>query len=457
MRMKTISVLLTCLASLTQLPAQLWETVGGGCSSGVRGFFADSTSNLLYVVGAFQYAGDSLASGIATWDGATWGTVGHGKWDTVNFSGTTPILSVEKYGDNLFAGGMMEMMAGDRDNAFLSRWDGQQWNVCGNPNAPIYLNVANGRLFALGGFSEISGRPTQKIAVWDGLEWVRFGDSLPFKRDGQLSSAAFYNGEYYFTGHVKVADTWRCILRWTGSAWDYVDGRGEEIDLINDVIVYKGQLFVGGWFFASAGNPASYLMAWDGSRWYDPFPNVQFASTVNDLQIIDDELYIAGGHYVFDGVQWQGQYQISRYNGQEFCSFGGGDILPLTMEGYNGSLFVGCQGLVGSDRLNYIAKWIGGNATDICISQPVRITDPATTAPLATLSPNPTQSQFTLTLPAGSGPCTLQIHDLSGRVVLSTQRYHAGAQVDVAALAAGLYFVEVQLRDRTEVLKLVKE
>ncbi len=108
--------------------------------------------------------------------------------------------------------------------------------------------------------------------------------------------------------------------------------------------------------------------------------------------------------------------------------------------------------------MDYIAKWIGGDSTDICVSQPVRVQDPEwTQKPTISLNPNPTKSSFTLTLPANTSTCTLKIHDITGREVASSRTYRAGdPPVDVAHLSAGLYFVEVRIKDRVEVVKLVK-
>jgi len=72
--------------------------------------------------------------------------------------------------------------------------------------------------------------------------------------------------------------------------------------------------------------------------------------------------------------------------------------------------------------------------------------------------PNPTHSTFTLTLPPTAGSCTLRIHDITGRQVGLRCTYHVGdAPVDVEALPAGLYFVEVNIHGKTEVIKLVKQ
>ncbi|HEX2899725.1 MAG TPA: T9SS type A sorting domain-containing protein [Bacteroidia bacterium] len=177
------------------------------------------------------------------------------------------------------------------------------------------------------------------------------------------------------------------------------------------------------------------------------------------MQLIDGKLHILGTHRVWNGSSWQGPYQIAHFDGQEFCSFGGQDIFPRDVAGLNGQLYVTTGYYIHADTFGGIAKWIGGDSTDICISQPVRIQDPTLTAePTISLYPNPTNTAFSLNLPPNSGSCILRFHDITGREVAAPLTYLAGdPPVDVAHLSTGLYFVEVRVKDRVEVVKLVKE
>ena len=463
------SILIFSIILLGKSNAQLWEKVNGGCTGEVRSFFADSSDGLLYVAGAFQWAGNVQGRSVATWDGSNWGPIGGGTGDTLNAFWSPPILSIVRFQDDLFVGGTMGYMEGNRAIKFLSRWDGSQWNACGNPTSAAQLSVTDGRLFAMGGFDSIGGRPIKYLAQWDGLEWQPFGHPLQFSFGGRIGSSEFYKGEYYFAGNFNHPDGYKEIIRWDGANWRTV-GSGVRNGSLIDIKVYRGQLFVGGEFHAGDGNPASYLMAWDGNQWYDPFPQVQYTTQVKDLEIINDELYIVGNHAVWDGTQFRGLYNLAKYDGQEFCSFGGDYLWTTSITGFKNELYVSTGHVInpfgddslfpnGRDTVNFIAKWIGGDSTDICISQPVRIQDP-TWMQNATISlyPNPTNSSFTLNLPPNTTTCTLKIHDITGREVAPAHTYRAvDPPVDVAHLSAGLYFVEVRVKDRVEVVKLVKE
>jgi CubicO group peptidase (beta-lactamase class C family) len=90
------------------------------------------------------------------------------------------------------------------------------------------------------------------------------------------------------------------------------------------------------------------------------------------------------------------------------------------------------------------------------------VSDAATSTTHGTLSevegyPNPVQDQFTLTLPAGTGPVTLHIHDALGRTVLQRQLTGTTAQLDLHALPAGSYRCVISTTEGQVVKGFVKE
>ncbi len=75
LRYLLLCLLLTCFAVGK---AQLWESVGDGFNRWVRALWTDSSAGKLYAVGNFWMSGDSAVSGIASWDGYHWHSVGGG-------------------------------------------------------------------------------------------------------------------------------------------------------------------------------------------------------------------------------------------------------------------------------------------------------------------------------------------------------------------------------------------
>jgi hypothetical protein len=215
---------------------------------------------------------------------------------------------------------------------------------------------------------------------------------------------------------------------------------------------------VGGYFHEAAGNAGDMLMTWDGTEYKSCFPYVHYDSQLYDLEVIDGKLYFIAWHHVWDGHAWQGPFSIGRYDGQQFCSFGGitqNDMQDIA--GLNGELYVTiARPLLQGDSMHFIAQWMGGDSVDVCIADPLAISVPPPFVETMRLYPNPTAGRFVLELPAGVSKCSLRLLDVAGREVIAPFTY-LGGEVDVAMLPKGLYFVEVTHKAQRQVMKLVKE
>jgi hypothetical protein len=454
---KRILVLLQLMGAMVHLSGQLWLPLNQGCSGWVSEVYEDKVTNRLILAGSFNYASDTLVSGIATWDGNGYGKLGTGTGESSGQNTFNGIRSVRRHQNEIFVGGSMLRMQADTSIAFLARWDGTEWLACGKPDNALLVETTNSKLFAMGFFNEICGKSISKIAVWNGECWDRFGDSLSFDIGCAAYCSEYYLGEYYFAGNIDVSGAHKPIIRWNGADWIYFDESSYNVRWINDITVYKGILFVGGEFYAASGNAASYLMAWDGSNWFNPFPDVRFSTQVQQLEVIDGVLHIIGRHEVWNGTSWQASSYLSRFDGSSFCSYGGQAIIPSTIQGYGHEIYVGCQRVVDLDTLNYFAKWAGGDSVDVCITQLVNQEEPEGVVRMS-LFPNPTASNFTLVLPPNVPNVQVRVLDLAGREVVAAGAYGVGSPpVGVEWLPAGVYFVEVVLRGQVEVIKLVKE
>jgi hypothetical protein len=435
--------------------AQRWQPVGGGTSSFVEALYADTTNHILYVGGCFKYAGDSLVRHIAAWDGNTWHKLGDGTGSEENGPASS-IISIVEWNGSIFAGGVNEMMAGNWGWRYLNRWDGQQWENCGNPDGPAFVEIANGELLGVGKFTEIYGQAVRKISRWDGNNFISFVSPLPIGNPDDVFCATYYNEKYYFGGNLDLPGI-NEIVSWDGNQWES-PGLGILGDSwVNRMREYKGLLFVGGEFWESTGNTSNDITVWDGNNWQDPFPDVQFYAQVTDLQVIDGNLYVAGMHAVFDGTSWHGPYMLAKYDGIEFCSFGGEGIHQATrIAGLDGHLYFNTDLVLHGDTANYLVEWLGGEGDmDVCISQPTPVREVAQIDTDVVMFPNPTSDRFVLTLPSQAINVSLCIHDLAGRLVLPGWKYK-GEEVDVSMLPSGVYFVEVWWKDFKEVIKLVK-
>ncbi len=438
--------------------AQLWEPVGGGCNYHTFDLEGFDDQGLLYVCGGFTQAGGVVAHAMATWDGTVWRGLGCDGAPTTCNGYCGEGRTFQLHGGALYLAGNFTW-----NNPVFSyghtayRLLENVWDSCGSPQTVVNFQKANGKLFALGGLHEIQDSIVTNIAIWESPTWRKFGPTVPFNgtSDG-TTCVGYYKDQYWFGGNFNVGSDINEVMYLDGMTWK---SPGNGIlgfsTWINKLVPYKGLLYVGGQFEASAGNADDYLMTWDGSNWQPTFPGVRYVAQVLDLVELQNMLYIVGEHFVWNGSDWDGPYRLARFDGEQFCSFGGKNLQAGQIAMLHADIFITTTQVLDFDTVNWIAKWPQGSPDDICISQPVRMQDPAAPAPLVTLAPNPAQDHITLALPQGSAVADLQIHDVAGRLVVPTQRYRAGEQVDVAALPAGLYFVEVRMRGRVEVLKMI--
>jgi hypothetical protein len=308
------------LLSHFTLPAQNWQSVGGGTDMTVRGLYSDSLEDKLYVVGNFPHAGDTLVNQVATWDGNVWYNVGNGSGDTGCWYGCNPIVTVLRYNNDIYVSGHQSIMGGIYGNKYTSRWDGISWQPCGSPNNLTSINVANDTLFTIGGFDTIGGQNIKYFAKWNGAQCEQFG--IPFTGPDEFPYLIeFYQGNYYVAGNFEWGNGMKEIIRWDGAQWQPLMSGLLGDSYVNDMVVFDSLLYVAGWFHQSDGNAGNCIMAWDGNQWINPFPpDVYYFNGIADLAVIEDKLYISGNFLLLNDTS---MFTLAHFDGTDFCAFGG--------------------------------------------------------------------------------------------------------------------------------------
>jgi len=151
-----------------------WVSMGGhlGADSLVYSAVADGSGNL-YIGGMFGAIGNTLATGVAKWNGSSWSALG---------SGMSPVYALAVSGNTLYAGGWFTMAGGTNVN-YIAQWDGVKWSSLGSGMGPmngyVYaLAVSGPNLYAGGFFATAGGIAAPGVAKWDGSRLVvaEFGD-----------------------------------------------------------------------------------------------------------------------------------------------------------------------------------------------------------------------------------------------------------------------------------------
>lgn len=207
------------------------------------------------------------------------------------------------------------------------------------------------------------------------------------------------------------------------------------------MIEYDGLLWVAGEFYQAAGNAASCVMAWDGSQWLEPFPELDFFAQCRDLAVIDGKLYFGGAMYV-DGLN--GYYGLGSYDGEQVCILGGPEVLVGSLAGSADTLYLGgCKYVDCSQSgvlINKVGKWPLDAPPDICFDAVVGMdeADGATMAQLRVV-PNPAGNGATLFIHLDVRE--VRVHNGQGQEVLRANPGYGALYLPTGTWAEGCYHV----------------
>ena len=162
------------------------------------------------------------------------------------------------------------------------------------------------------------------------------------------------------------------IAKWDGSQWVSVGGgiKGGIAD-VSKMLVYKGLLYVAGTFESAGTNTfAKGIATWDGTKWENVGGGIeyQWGARIFDMKVHNDKLYVVGG---FDEAGGTPIREIAVWDGTNWCGFG---VADSTIDGaasvlgfYQDTMYIGGGffSIDGDSSVNRIAKYIG-TGTDTC-------------------------------------------------------------------------------------------
>lgn len=433
-------------ASLPVL-SQQWESVGGSVNNDIRNMYVDTLEDKIYIVGSFTTAGGQTARKVAAWDGTVWTSLN-------NNTLTSDIRDITKYKGELIVSGSAYYLDTNQLTGSLAKLTPSGWQSF-NPvldKGVALMDVIDDELYLVCCFDSVNGLPIKNIAKWNGTVWDSVGIQSIWDSSGSFSyiaTLAEFRNKLVAAGNFNVAGL-NEIAQWDGTQWlKLADGiKGES--WINKIITYKDVLYVGGWFQQSAGNPSSYLMAWDGSKWFNPFPNVEYAYQVPDLNVIENELYVVGNYQFINDNK---RFTFAKYDGENFCAFGGSFPLtdgedPQRIAGLNGEIYVACNRTMFGDTLNYFAKWIG-TEMDTCIYSPMASVKESVSlqADFFEISPNPATNSIQIKWEAKTAQkeSFVFVDQLGKKCLTQDVLSTVGSNViniDISKLANGVYLLE---------------
>ena len=252
------------------------------------------------------------------------------------------------------------------------------------------------------------------------------------------------------------------IIRFDGAKWKDVGGgipsAGTFGVQVYDLLVWKGDLYAGGYFQEVDGAPGNGIARWDGGKWSrlgDGVWQSGYTPYVQKMAVFNDELYVVGAFSRAGGVSADG---IAKWDGKKWCGandkFEAG-LPPSDIANFRGELYIGGSSptINGDTAFNYLAKWSGGIFGDSC-SVPLVVPKLSKLTTEPAVYPIPATTRLFISV---DGVETLTVCDLQGRLMLKTIIYSAKAGIDVSALCPGMYILSIVDNNGCHTIKFIKE
>ncbi len=227
------------------------------------------------------------------------------------------------------------------------------------PDKPIITNYDT--LYVAGEFNYIDSLQVNNIALWDGENWHKVGNGLP---NASVSCMTLYKNELYVGVDIDSEHVNK-IVKWDGQHWSALGGGMDGV--VRDIVVYKDELYVCGWFMNAGGKPVNNIARWNGTDWLPLDEGLN--DEVYTMAVYNNELYV-GGWFVKSGTPTNKftANKIAKWNGEKWSRVlditkgvgGGGWVDKLYV--YNDELIIlGLFDSINGVQVNKIALWNGSS------------------------------------------------------------------------------------------------
>ncbi len=434
-RIKTVIIGISLWFIPFFITAQNWQKLGVGSNHAVRCMFADTTNNKLYIGKDFMGGG---FNGLNIWNSSSWDSLAYVQ---------TPVYAINRFQNNI-------IVSSGYGN---QKWDGTNWVPIGSGGVGLY-NDNNNYLYSVGWFDSIGMVPASRVAKWNGTSWAAI-DTTHWENN--IACSIIYKGDLYIGGNFWNADaSIDRIARWDGVKWHPVgNGIKGGIAFVTSFEIYKNELYVGGWFNTSNGNPGNAVAKWDGTQWSDVGGGMTGNNaSVNDLQVFNGELYAVGGFTKAGGVAIN---DIAKWDGTDWCGLGysstnGNPISSIAV--LNNELYIaGGFDIINGDTMNYVSKWIGGNYVSGC-GNTTGIIESKINNETLNIYPNPTTNQITIEFNTSQQNALIEVRNVLGEILYSEKLKSntLSQSINVSEFSNGVYFVTLQNDKQKIVSKFIK-
>jgi hypothetical protein len=438
--------------------AQNWVPLDKGIdcfyNGGIGSILIDSAADKIYISGAFHDDGNcTTMMGLAQWDGFRWDSIGAN-----GNQGSAVKSPLCKYKDTLYSFGNLYLPPVFRSMKF----NGTNWDTLSNgPNeAPMCYAEKNGDLYFGGYFDRCGSDSTFLLGKYDGQQ---FSGLTPYHgpQGGQvIKSIVFYQDTLYVAGNFSYnlgttpADFAKYYNGDLQTIHSQFSGTGAG-SIIETMVVYRDEIYLGGYFTQQDGYAGNYIMKWNGHAFSEVGGGTN--GRVLTMKVYKNKLYV-GGYFTQVGDS------ITSY----LAAWDGTDWHPLTQDTfvfsppmisaidfYHDSLIIGGAFLSinGDTNLQRIAKYnhaVGQEAD----------TNPETTD--FSFYPNPVFDVLHLTLDVSiEQEIIVRIYDIRGRLIreLIHETKQAGIyslEYNISDLHKGVYLLNMRSGDGATTKRVIK-
>ncbi|UPT67635.1 MAG: T9SS type A sorting domain-containing protein [Sphingobacteriales bacterium JAD_PAG50586_3] len=315
------------------------------------------------------------------------------------------------------------------------------------------LELYNGELLIGGSFLKLNQDTVFGTVLWDGVKFKPFWNYTPESGMIQfiLNDIAVYKGEVYAAGSFIVSPYGNglSLIKFNGEKWvpvgvPYMLGNTASYALE----VYNNELYVGGFIKKADGYAGNYIMRWNGTSWNELGTSVN--APVLDMIVYNNDLYVCG---IFTHAGGENAMYIARWDGSQWHKIDDSvfdwNFNINTMVVHDEYLYIACGPTINGDTFNRIARrYVGPKNTD-------DIED------IINIYPNPMAEQLTLEYDLDKvSDFKFALYDVVGNIVYEEQNSNVYGyyyySIPTVNLAAGLYIARVELNGKTISKKIIK-
>lgn len=416
------------------------------CNATYRGLVAYDGNNFHDLdFGLDKHKGNPAAGGKIAWGCITYG-------NKTLFGGT--FLSVGS--NTLFA-------------KSLALWNGAAWDTFPKfvfPNdlsgkgggIAGYLKY-NGKLWIYGAIDTIGGIITNNVATFDGNSFASI-PAIPSNLDYYVGKMVVYKNKLIAIGDFYLLPNWTFarVAMFDGTSWSSVGtGVRGSIAFAEEMAIYQDTLYIAGSWQQSSGNVGNHIMKWDGTQLTDAgFGNFNDWGGITSLVVFKNRLYAFGG---FTKAANQKAFGVAYYENGKWTvpQDSIGVSAPKYAVVYNDAIYMGgsFKNINGDTTIHNFAKLIcpDFDASTGCISG---ILEQKLNTFQLSAFPNPATSKLKFKTEL-QGKGDLKVLSATGQVIHWQNEFDPTQELDIKALAAGFYLIQLRIDNKIGILKFIKE